>query len=160
MEITRNTVFRRFLHHLFFILPLSIACILFAVEFVGPCDQSVIKNLYAKEYLLIFAGTNIFIIIMFFILSLFYAMNRAIYFARPLFVLVSDIDIIFNIIWLIMGALILFVDNRDCIQAVSTHVVFALIAWILSFARVLFCLIVYKVGSIGYSVYTNTYSLV
>lgn len=160
MDVNRNTVLKRLQWHLIIILPLSIACILFATIFIGPCDQSIIENLYAREYLLILGGIDLSVVIMFLILSLFYITNKALYVARPLFVLVSDIDMLFNAIWLIMGGFILFIDNRDCIRTGSAHVVFALVAWILSFIHVFTCFIFYKIGVIGYSVSTNSYLVV
>jgi len=118
-------------------LPLAITTIVMGAIKPGNCDKTDEMNLNVSTYLIVNGSTNlIFSIIIVTCLFCIYFEKK-----QTLFLLILTIFLIlyvlFSTAWLIIGGVILFRSNIECIKEESTHVIFALALWSISILQIL-----------------------
>jgi hypothetical protein len=123
-------------------LPFAITSILMGILSPGECDHTVTAiGLNVSEYLL---GSGIAALILI-VLSI---MTLSCMFTNDkssecricnvaLTITINIISMIMGMIWFIIGAIILFRGNIDCIRAKSIHVIYALILWSVSAIKII-----------------------
>ena len=123
----------------FIVLPLSIASIVLGVTHPGSCDVTDVMGLNVGQYLL---GLGIgSLVISFLLLMVFVTLaccpnEYGVAASIPMIVLIV-LNALFGFAWFIVGAIILFRGNIDCIKAGSTHVIYALVLWCISAVQII-----------------------
>lgn len=106
------------------LLPLAIACIVMSQKDTD-CDNVDSMGLDTRDYLLGLGITGIIDSVVLSITFFFLEVDGAVICGFFIFAMLY----FFNIAWFIIGAIILFNSNIECIQEDSTVVVFALAMW-------------------------------
>ena len=111
---------------------MGIASIVIGAKKPGSCDYEDEMGLDVGQYLI---GSGIASIIISFILfsiqlsMLMGNISKSLFASSTFF---SILSAIFGTAWFIVGAIILFRGNIDCIREGSAHVIYALVIWCLS----------------------------
>lgn len=116
------------------ILPLSIATVVIGALAPGPCDHVDVMGLDVAQYLLglgIASLVTCVIMIISYILLMFES-NIVAGVGGIVLIIISILNALFGIAWFIIGGIVLFRGNIDCIRNSSMHVVYALVLWCLS----------------------------
>lgn len=113
----------------FFVLPLGIVNIVMSTH-LGECDHEDEMGLDVKQYLL---GLGISSVIVSIIAILLLLITLCVDFKFGiLYTLVIVTNILFGFCWFIIGSIILFRGNIECIEKASVHVIYALVLWCIS----------------------------
>lgn len=111
-------------------LPLAITSIVLGSTSPGTCDYEDKMGLDVAKYLL---GLGISSVITCVVLISCYVMLLC---DAPVaqigIVIISILNALFGLAWFIVGAVILFRGNIDCIRNGSSHVIYALVLWCIS----------------------------
>lgn len=129
--------------YLFISLPLGIASIVLGALHPGTCDVTDAMNLNVSKYLLGLGISSITVSMITTLLLIIFLISICC--KNPILGLLSSCAlIIFNIIvalfgtcWCIVGGVVLFRSNVDCIRVSSVHVIYALVLWCLSILGIL-----------------------
>lgn len=116
------------------VLPLSIATIVIGAVAPGPCDHVDIMGLDVSQYLLglgIASLVSCAVMIVSYILLMFES-DIVAGVGGIILIIISVVNVLFGIAWFIVGGVVLFRGNIDCIRNSSMHVVYALVLWCLS----------------------------
>jgi len=131
------------------VLPLAIISIVLAIS-SKSCDYEDVMKLNVAHYLLGY-GISSIILWVFFVASFFvmtYKNESTNYNYNYIGVIgiriLSVVNALFGLAWFIVGAIILFRSNIDCIRNESAHVVFALVVWILSVIQICMSCVISK----------------
>jgi hypothetical protein len=121
-------------------LPLSITNIVLGIIQPGTCDTTDQMGLNIGDYLLgsgiagtIFAISHIFLLL----IILLSSSNIITGLAAIFYIFFIFVSIMYSIAWFVVGAIILFRSNIECIKVVSSHVIYALVIWCLSALNIL-----------------------
>lgn len=120
--------------------PLSICCLIIGYQDPGNCDYlDKLTGLNGGQYL-IGLGISGIISTTITILSiiLMFINESCSVFSSFVILLISIISALFSIAWIIVGGMIIFGDNIECIREGSGTLIFSLIMWIFSTIHVLF----------------------
>lgn len=124
---------------------MGIASIVLGAIKPGDCDYNDKMGLDVGEYLI---GLGVASIVMSLTLAFLLSLMICGYDTATvgiIIIVVAVINALFGLAWFIVGAVILFRGNIDCIRDGSSHVIFALVLWCLSaFSLVKQCCIVTK----------------
>ena len=117
---------------LIFALPLAITSTVLGAQKPGSCDLEDSMGLDVGDYLL---GSGISGIVVCVLLSFMYLL--AIFDVSPFVagagvLAITVASALFGLAWFIVGAVILYRGNIECIREGSTHVIYALVMWCLS----------------------------
>ena len=114
------------------VVPIAVANIVMGAISPGDCDYEDKMGMDVSKYLigggiasLIAAGVLIF-------LYMFMIFNITFIFSYVLIIIFSVINVLFGVAWFIIGAVIIFRGNIDCIRDGSAHVIYALVLWCIS----------------------------
>ncbi len=116
---------------------LNIPIIIVAVKAPGECDNTDPMGLNVAQYLL-GAGISSLIVNLSAAIIFIILFNNENMFFLVVVPFIIFVYTLFYIAWFIVGAVILFRSNIECINIGSGHVVFALVYWCLS-AAILLC---------------------
>ena len=117
---------------LFCALPLAITSVVLGAQQPGSCDIKDRMGLDVGDYLL---GSGISGIVVCVLLSFMYILvllDVSPYVAGGGALVVTVLSALFGLAWFIVGAIILYRGNIECIKEGSTHVIYALVMWCLS----------------------------
>ena len=117
---------------LFIGLSLSITSTVLGAMRPGNCDTTDDMGLNVGDYLL---GSGIFGIVYCVLLALFYSMvilDIAVVGATVGITFISILGALYGLAWFIVGAIILYRGNIECIKEGSIHVIYALVMWCIS----------------------------
>lgn len=125
-----------------FAIPTGIISIVIAFLKPGNCDKVDYSGFDVSTYLMGFGFSNV--IVSLFIIFQLIINSVAKYFKMlnltktiPLNIAVLQIIYgLFNIIWFIIGGIVLFRSNIECINSGSAHVIYALVLWCLSVCNI------------------------
>ena len=109
-----------------FVLPLAIVSIYMSQTQGGECDYEDAIGLNIKEYLFIGGIVNIAIV-----LAVVIGLCISLVTSIPLYILLA-LNTAFSIIWFVIGGIVLFRSNLECIREGSVPVIYALVLWCLS----------------------------
>lgn len=120
-------------------ISLGIACIVLGVTSPGQCDMTDEMGLDVGDYLL---GLGIFSLVVMVITAGFSGVivlggDRFATVASMLLCCLAFLSVLFGIAWFIVGAVILFRSNIECIRVGSSHIIFALVLWCMSAFHIL-----------------------
>lgn len=113
-------------------LPLGITSTVLGVKQPGSCDYEDSMGLDVGQYLL---GMGIASIITCCLLSFSYILlltDAAEMIGAVFIMVITILNVLFGFAWFIIGAVILFRSNIDCINNGSSHVIYALVLWCIS----------------------------
>lgn len=116
----------------FVVLPLSIASIVLGATHPGTCDMTDVMGLNVGQYLLGLGIASLILSSMLLILFTTLACCPTGAAASIPMIILIVLNGLFGFAWFIVGAVILFRGNIDCIKAGSTHVIYALVLWCIS----------------------------
>lgn len=129
LEITAT--FALFICTAIFICPLAIICIVLGAVHPSLCDHTDIMGLNTSGYLL---GLGITSLVTSLALVILHITKRRI--NNPLLdtciAYINGFNALFGTIWCIIGGVILYRSNVDCINVGSVQVVWGLVMWCLS----------------------------
>ena len=113
-------------------LPIGIADIVLGVTHPGKCDYKDRMGLTVGQYLLGagIASCAICVISVACYIALLHEQSK--YIGTACIITLTVISILFGTAWFIVGSVILFRANIECIRIGSTHVVYALVMWIIA----------------------------
>lgn len=117
--------------------PLAIASIILGVQSPGTCDKEDVMGLNVGEWLIGSGASQLIIVVL---SALFVGLMMADVMAELMMVallIVTVLAILFGMAWFIIGGVVLFRGNIECIREVSSHVIFALVLWCISALRLL-----------------------
>ncbi|XWV25709.1 hypothetical protein QJ857_gp0036 [Tupanvirus soda lake] len=114
------------------ILPLGITSIVLGAIAPGECDYQDKMGLDTAQYLLGLGISSVVTCVLLIIFYLFLLCEACVPIAAIGIVVVSILNALFGLAWFIVGAVILFRGNVDCIRYGSTHVIYALVLWCIS----------------------------
>lgn len=122
------------------LLPLGITSIVLGILKPGPCDYVDKMDLDVARYLLGLGISTIAVTIIIIVLLALILFEYAIKKVTIALIVVNIIAILFGIAWFIVGAIILFRSNIECIKVGSSHVIYALVLWCLSAISIFYSL--------------------
>lgn len=128
----------------FISLSLSITTTIIGSLRIGNCDRLDMMGLYVSDYLLGLGISGIIsaviqIILCILMLRAILRSKEALY--KCFMILCTAFNIIlliFNISWFIVGGIILFRSNIECIRSSSVSVIYALVVWCIEALSILF----------------------
>ncbi len=114
--------------------PLAIASTVLGALRPGQCDNIDIMGLDVGRYLL---GSGISGLIVTTIFLILYVVmlrggENSIIFSQLGVIVVTLVSALFGLAWFIVGAIVLFRSNIECIHLGSSHVIYALVMWCIS----------------------------
>jgi hypothetical protein len=124
---------------LFIILPIGIISIIMGAISPGSCDYTSSMNLNITQYLLGLGIANVITcvaLIIFCVRRLYKPSSKM---AINGLIIVAIVNTIFGIAWFIIGGIILFENNKDCILNGSVHIIYALVLWCIT-ALIFLCI--------------------
>lgn len=119
-----------------FVLPLSIAGIVLDVVRPGSCDYKDAMGLDVSQYLLGLGVANcaLCLILIPHIIWMFATESKISVISLSVSIIINAH---FGLAWFIVGTVILYRGNIDCIRQASVHVIFVLVLWCLSAIQLL-----------------------
>lgn len=116
-------------------LPLSFPSIIIGAMNPGHCDDVDNSGLLIADWILGHGISNLLLCFTMLVMTLYIICNRAesTKSSKRGVIGINLTMIIFNWTWFILGGVLLFRNNVDCILSGSTTVVYSLIVWCLSF---------------------------
>ena len=113
-----------------FALPLAITSIVLSQTEKGECDIEDTMGLNIKEYLLIGGSISVVVSVLTAV-ALLTSLCLDEFSAIPVAIL-TVLNVLFGTAWFIVGAVILYRSNIECIKEGSVPVIYALVLWCMS----------------------------
>ncbi|AUL77503.3 putative ORFan [Tupanvirus deep ocean] len=119
------------------ILPLGITSIVLGSISPGECDYEDKMGLDVSQYLLGLGISSVITCVLLIMFYLFLLCEACMPVAAFGIMIISVLNALFGLAWFIVGAVILFRGNLDCIRDGSSHVIYALVLWCISAFQIL-----------------------
>lgn len=130
-------------------LPLGIASTVLGFQKPGSCDYKDAMGLDVGQYLVGLGISSIALTIAMIVLMAI-ALTKESVVAGVILAIVHVLGSLFGLAWFIVGAIILFRGNIECINNASVHVIYALVLWCFSACGVIYsCTRVGDIKNIG-----------
>lgn len=113
-------------------LPLAITSIILGATTPGNCDYTDVMGLDVGQYLLGLGISSITVTIVLILLIASFLLDMKNIGIVCITLCVSVLSVFFGLCWFIIGAVILFRGNIECINSGSSHVIYALVLWSVS----------------------------
>jgi hypothetical protein len=117
--------------------PLAIANIVLGAIAPGSCDYKDIMGLDVAQYLLGLGIASLIICVLMILFSSMSLCKSTLPVGSIGMAVISILNAIFGTAWFIVGAIILFRSNIDCIHNTSAHVIYALVLWCISAVQII-----------------------
>ena len=111
-------------------LPLAITSIVLGSTSPGSCDYTDKMGLNVGQYLLGLGISSLIACVILIMCNV--AILCEVTVAAIAMTALSILTVLFGLAWFIIGAIILFRGNIDCIKNGSSHVIYALVLWCIS----------------------------
>lgn len=117
---------------LIFALPLAITSTVLGSIHSGICDHTDSMGLNVAHYLIGLGITNlsICVLLIFSIICIMFGLCMSV--CISIVAITYVFDALFGLSWFIVGGIVLFRSNVDCINQESSHVIYALVLWCIS----------------------------
>jgi hypothetical protein len=132
------------------VFPLSIASIVLGTTHPGTCDVTDVMGLNVSQYLLGLGIASLVMSVSILIVLILMACSptAGAIAAIPL-IIMKVLNILFGLAWFIVGGVILYRSNINCIHVGSVHVIYALVLWCISACQMLMECVKVKVHGSG-----------
>lgn len=134
LNITRSIAITSLICILIFVLPLAFINIVLGIFHPGKCDYTDILGFNVAQYLLGLGISNLIISFALIILytMFIYKIKSCTNFMRISLIVIIITNNLFGMAWFIIGGIILFRGNLECIRNGSSLIIYALVIWCIS----------------------------